>query len=100
MPIELLVALNVTDAQSYSDYRAEMTPILHRHGGQFGYDFKIAEVLKTEADAPINRVFTIRFPDDGSRSAFFSSEEYLEVKARHFERSVSDTVVIATYEPR
>ncbi len=100
MPLEMLVGLNVTNDEAYSAYRAEMAPILDLHGGSFGYDFKVAEVLKSESEAPINRVFTIRFPDDSSMSAFFTNEEYLEVKVRHFDRSVSDTVIISFYEPR
>ncbi len=31
-------------------------------------------------------------------SSFFSNDEYLEIKQRHFEKSVTDTTVIATYE--
>jgi uncharacterized protein (DUF1330 family) len=100
MPLEMLVGLNVTDDEAYSTYREGMTPILEIHGGSFGYDFKVAEVLRSESEVPINRVFTIRFPDEPTMSTFFSNAEYLEVKATHFNRSVGDTVIIATYEPR
>ena len=94
------MGLNVTDDEAYQTYRSEMTPILKLYGGGFRYDFRVAEVLKSESDAPINRVFVIRFPDEGSMSAFFSNEEYLRVRLRHFEKSVTDTVIIASYEPR
>ncbi len=98
MAFERLVGLNVLDDEAYELYREGMKPILHRFGGGFGYDFKIAEVLKSPTDAPINRVFTIFFPDEDSMNSFFSNDEYLEVKRRHFERSVADTTVMATYE--
>lgn len=68
------------------------------YGGGLGYDFKVSEVLQSKTEAPINRVFTIYFPDRGAMSSFFSDGEYLEVKQRHFEQAVADTTIIATYE--
>ena len=98
MAFERLVGLNVLDDEAYESYREAMKPILHRYGGGFGYDFKIAEVLKSPTETPINRVFTISFPDEDSMNSFFSNDEYLKVKRRHFEKSVADTIIIATYE--
>ncbi len=98
MAVEMLVGLNIVDDEAYQSYRNEMTPILNRCGGGFGYDFKVSEVLKSKTDAPINRVFTIYFANEDSMSSFFSNDEYLKIKQRHFERSVTDTTIIATYE--
>ncbi len=74
-----------------------MIPILLSYGGGFGYDFKISEVLKSKTEAPINRVFTIYFSNEHSMNSFFSNDEYLKIKERHFEKSVTDTTIIATY---
>lgn len=63
-------------------------------------DTGVAGVLKSESDVSINRVFTIRFPDESAMSSFFADSAYMAVKSAHFDRSVSDTVIIATYEPR
>ena len=98
MAIETLVGLQVVDEVGYQSYRDEMMPILECYGGGFGYDFKISEVLKSKTQSPINRVFTISFPDHESKNAFFSNAEYLTVRQRHFEKSVTDTTIIATYE--
>jgi uncharacterized protein (DUF1330 family) len=98
MANEMLVGLHVVDEEVYQSYREEMTPILESFGGGFSYDFKIAEVLKSKTKAPINRVFTISFPDQDSRDSFFSNDEYLKIRQRHFEKSVTDTTIIATYE--
>lgn len=98
MALEMLVALNVVDEEAYRSYRNEMSPILGRYGGGFGYDFQIAEVLKAETDAPINRVFTIYFSDEAARDAFFADDVYLQVRQRHFEHAVTATTIIATYE--
>ena len=98
MALETLVGLHVVDEAGYQSYRDEMTPILESYGGGFGYDFKVSEVLKSQTKAPINRVFTIFFPDQDSRDSFFSNDVYLKVRQRHFEKSVTDTTIIATYE--
>ncbi|MDJ0705289.1 MAG: DUF1330 domain-containing protein [Leptolyngbyaceae cyanobacterium MO_188.B28] len=98
MAVEMLVGLNVVDDSSYQTYRNEMTPILKAYGGGFGYDFKVSEVLKSDTDAPINRVFTIYFSNEDSMNSFFSDDAYLKVKQTHFEKSVTHTTVIATYE--
>ena len=98
MAFELLVGLNVVDDAAYQSYRDEMTPILATFGGGFGYDFKVSEVLKSKTEAPINRVFTIYFSSEASMNSFFANEKYVEVKQRHFEDSVADTTIIATYE--
>jgi hypothetical protein len=75
-----------------------MTPILESYGGGFGYDFKVSEVLKSPTQAPINRLLTFSFPDQDSRDSFFLNDEYLKVRQRHFEKSVTDTTISATYE--
>ncbi len=98
MALEMLVGLNLVVDEAYQSYREEMTPILKRYDGVFGYDFKVSEVLKSTTEAPINRVFTIYFSTGDSMNSFFSNDEYLRIKQRHFERSVTDTTIIATYE--
>ncbi len=98
MVFERLVGLNVVDDEAYQSYRHEMTPILKSYGGGFGYDFKVSEVLKSKTEAPINRVFTFYFSDEDSMNSFFSNDEYLKIRQRHFEKSVTDTTIIATYE--
>ncbi len=98
MAFERLVGLHVVDDQAYQSYRDEMTPILRSYGGGFGYDFKIAEVLESRTEAPINRVFTLYCPDEDSMKALFSNPEYLEIRRRHFEGAVAAITTIATYE--
>jgi len=96
--MEYLIALYVTDNEMYKKYRTAMFPLLRKYGGDFGYDFKIAEVLKSEVNKPINRVFTIFFEDEKSKEDFFSNEEYLTIKKRFFEESVSSVIEIAKYD--
>ncbi|PCJ63589.1 MAG: DUF1330 domain-containing protein [Bacteroidetes bacterium] len=96
--MEYLMGLYVTDDEMYGKYRAAMYPILQTYGGDFGYDFKIKEVLKSEVKEPINRVFTIYFKDEQAKIDFFSNEEYLSIKEKFFNESVSSVTEIAQYK--
>jgi uncharacterized protein (DUF1330 family) len=98
MPYERLVGLNVVDETRYAEYRAAMTPLLHAVGGSFRYDFRPAEVLKSEAPHPITRVFVIRFPDQATHERFFADPQYLAVRRDHFEPSVRGVTTLAAYE--
>jgi len=94
---EMLVGLNVVDDIQYREYRRAMIPILESYGGSFGYDFMVSEVLISQSYEPINRVFTIRFPDEGTKDRFFSDSAYAEVKEKYFGEAVESTTIIATY---
>ena len=82
-----LFGLEVTDDAGYARYREAMAPILARHGGAFGCDFVVARVLLGPSPR-INRVFTLVFPDAGSRDRFFADEAYRAVRKQWFEPSV------------
>jgi uncharacterized protein (DUF1330 family) len=97
----LLLGFEVDDAETYRRYREGMTPILHSHGGDFGYDFVVERVLKSESGKPINRVFTLMFPSAETAARFFEDAAYVRVRAALFERSVSAVTTLATFvEPR
>ncbi|WP_444889887.1 DUF1330 domain-containing protein [Microbulbifer sp. DLAB2-AA] len=95
---EMLVGLDVSNDDVYQVYRNAMRPILKSYGGSFGYDFRVSEVLKSESNFKINRVFTIRFPSEQIMNDFFSSPKYTAVKKKYFELSVLSTTIIAGYE--
>lgn len=98
MSYQMLVGLFITDEKLYSEYRAAMKPILTSFGGNFGYDLRVAEMLKSETADPINRVFTISFVDRTSKDQFFSDPDYLKVKGKYFEPSVSHATLMADYD--
>lgn len=94
----MLVGLLVTDDPTYARYRAAMLPILEEHGGGFGYDFRVSEVLRSRADHDINRVFTIYFPDRATRDRFFDHPDYQRARSEFFDPSVSGLTVLAEYD--
>lgn len=96
--IETLMALNVVDSALYSEYRAQMKPLLEAHGGSFGLDLWVAEVLLSPTSQPFNRVFTIRFPSPEQREAFFSNAEYKAIRRTYFEPSVAATSELARWQ--
>ena len=95
--IEILVGLNITDKTGYTKYREGMTPLLESVGGGFRYDFLISEVLKSETENKINRIFAIYFPSEEIMNSFFSDKRYLSFKEEFFVNSVESTTIISTY---
>jgi uncharacterized protein (DUF1330 family) len=87
--IEILMGLNVVDRELYAQYRARMTPLLEAHGGSFGIDLWVAELLRSPGTKPYNRLFTIVFPSQEQRQAFFSNPEYQAVRQALLEPSIS-----------
>ena len=98
MAFERIMGLQVTNDEQYTKYREGMTPILAAFGGSFGFDFKIAEVLKSKTQDSINRVFTIDFPSKEAMDRFFSDPGYLEVKNKYFNGCVKSATVISMHE--
>lgn len=95
---ERIMGLDVVNHHLYQQYRQQMTPILESYGGRFGYDFLVSEVLIAKTDHPINRVFTIEFPDKETMDRFFSDRGYLDVKAQYLDHSIAHKTVIAMHE--
>lgn len=98
MSYEILVGLNVVDDLKYDEYRAAMKPILSDYEGRFGYDFLVSDVLISESNTDINRVFTINFASKDKMEGFFSDHEYLIVKEMYFVKSVGSMTIISSYE--
>ncbi len=92
---ERLVALHVSDADVYQEYRDGMMPILALYGGRFRYDFHVSDTGFNESGHPINRVFLLAFPDQETSDRFFSDTDYKKVRATFFDASVEHTTVIA-----
>ena len=75
-----------------------MKPILSSYEGYFGYDFKVSDVLISQGNTDINRVFTINFSSQNKKESFFSDPQYLVAKEKYFLKSVSSTTIISSYE--
>jgi hypothetical protein len=98
MSYEILVGLHVINNIKYDKYRTAMKPILSIYEGDFGYDFKVSDVLVSEEDMNINRVFTLNFSCKSKMENFFSNSMYLAIKEKYFFESVASTAIISSYE--
>ena len=97
MAIDRLVGLQVADEAGYAEYRRRMLPILASFGGSFVVDVRVGEVLLAPGGATFNRMFVLRFPDEAAMTAFFANPGYREVRAAHFEPSVSSSTPLGRY---
>lgn len=94
---EILIGMHVENEKIYGKYRAAMLPILRQHGGDFGYDFRVSDALINPSGHPINRVFTICFPDQDAADKVFADSEYVAAKTKYFDRAVANWTMIAEY---
>jgi len=98
MAVERVVGVHVTNEAQYQQYREHMMPILREYGGQFTWDVKVSEVLKTPVEGEFNRLFTLRFPNIQALENFFANEDYKKIKKTFFTPSVSSTSYLAKYD--
>jgi hypothetical protein len=75
---------------------AGLPPLLEACG-RFVVDVCTTEVLRAPAPGAFNRLFTIRFPSRQKRDAFFADHDYVAIRTRLFEPSVSGTVWLGDY---
>jgi len=97
MPHEMMVAMNVTDANRYAEYRAGMAPILARYGGGFRCDFVVSASLTATPAHPVTRVFAIYFPSESASQEFFVDPAYQAIKQARYEGAVDGFTIIASY---
>lgn len=96
--IQILVGVQVQDKEGYAEYRRQMTPLLEEHGGRFVVDVEVHNVLKSPGDAAFNRLFSIEFPSDERRRAFFENPLYLRIRGRYFDASVAAVSQLGRFE--
>jgi len=94
----LIYGLRVNDDELYSRYREAMAPILRRYGGAFVYDFVVSRVLRQPVDAPINRLFSMTFPEKDAAERFFSDAEYRKIRGELFDSAVGSVTCLAAYD--
>lgn len=97
MAYEMLVGLDIIDEINYQKYRQLILPLAVKYGGSILYDFKVAEVLKSQTKDKINRVFTICFENEDKMNAFFLNPDYLTIKEKYFNKAVASTSIISSY---
>lgn len=78
MAVYLIATLDVTDAQTYDRYRAQVPATIEKYGGRFLVRGGAVEGL--EGDAP-RRVVVLEFPNEERAKAWWNSSEYAPLMA-------------------
>jgi hypothetical protein len=80
-------------------YREAMLAILRRHGGAFDYDLLVSQVLKSEVETAIDRIFSMIFPDANAHQRFFADPASREVRRTWFDASVGSVTRLGVCLP-
>ena len=78
MAAYLFVNIEVKDATVYAEYRSGVTPMIHKHGGEYLARGGAAE--RIEGDWTPGRVVLLKFPDMAAVQAFLNDPDYQPLK--------------------
>jgi uncharacterized protein (DUF1330 family) len=70
----VIASIEVTDPETYAEYRAQVLPIVERYGGRFLVRGGASEIL--EGSWQPQRVVVLEFPDADAARRWHSSAEY------------------------
>ena len=91
MAAYLFVNIEVKDQTAYAEYRSGVTPMIHKHGGEYLARGGASEVL--EGDWTPGRIALLKFPDLSAVKAFLNDPEYEPLKSlRH---NIANTQMVA-----
>jgi uncharacterized protein (DUF1330 family) len=74
MPAYLIAEMEVSDPDTYAQYRAKVPEVLAAHGGRFIVRGGTSEAK--EGTPPAGRVVVIEFPDMAAARRFYGSPDY------------------------
>jgi len=89
----VIAQINVTDAEAYKEYVAEVTPIVAKFGGE--YLIRGGEADVVEGESAYERIVVIRFPSLQTAHDWHDSAEYAPVKKMRQEASTSIQILAA-----
>jgi len=78
MAAYLFVNIEVRDPDAYAEYRSGVSPMIHKHGGEYLARGGAAELI--EGDWTPSRVVLLKFPDMAALKAFLNDPEYQPLK--------------------
>ena len=74
MAAYVIASIEVTDPETYAEYRAQVLPTVERYGGRFLVRGGNSEIL--EGSWQPQRVVVLEFPDADAARRWHSSDEY------------------------
>ena len=97
MPALLIADIDVTDPDSYAQYRSANPEIVRKFGGRYLAVGAQAQVL--EGDWAPRRTIIIEFPDMAALRAFYDSAEYAAIRGIRWKSADSRLVAFETAAP-
>ncbi len=90
MPAYLIAHITVHDPSVFEQYRAQVSPIITKHGGRYLARGGAIEVVEGHA-AP--RLVVVEFPDMAAAQGFYRGPDYAPALALRLSCSTSDIVI-------
>ena len=89
----MIVDVDIHDLDAYESYKAQVTPIIEKFGGEYLVRGGAHETLENNLWTP-NRMVILRFPDKDAALLFIHSPEYAPLKKLRRESSVSTVLIV------
>ena len=93
MATYMIVDVDIHDLDAYESYKAQVTPIIKKFGGEYLVRGGAHETLETDLWAP-TRMVILRFPNKDAALSFVHSPEYTPVKKIRRDNSDSTVLIV------
>lgn len=97
MPAYLIVLMDVTDREQYSQYTKATPSVIAQFGGKF--IVRGGKTVTVEGPEEKRRVVVIEFPSFERAQAFYDSEEYQRVKNLRSGAATGTFIIAEGYAP-
>lgn len=97
MPAYVLVDVDVTDPETYKEYRAKAAPTVMAHGGR--YVVRGGGQTHLEPGWDLHRTVVLEFPTVAAARAWYDSPDYRKVLPIRLRSSRSRLVILEGLEP-
>jgi uncharacterized protein (DUF1330 family) len=92
MPAYLIVDLEITDPAAFAAYRAGVSAVVHKNGGEYLVRGGATRVLEGEWEP--QRLVVVRFPNQLALNAFWDDPEYQPLKELRWRAARSNVVAV------
>ena len=97
MTAYLIASITVTDPERYQEYRAQVAPVVERHGGRFLV--RAGAIHPLEGDLGFDRCVVIEFASLDAARRFYDSAEYAPLLALRIASTHSRVAFVEGYAP-
>jgi uncharacterized protein (DUF1330 family) len=95
MSVYLIMDIEITDEESYAEYRSLVPPIIEKFGGT--YLARGGWAKNVEGDWQPNRIVVLEFASSEAANAFLDSPEYEPVRSIRHKASNSRGILVEAF---